>query len=112
MLRGLFFAFYALSMKPRLLLGTMILVTFTSVFGYCHPNKYKLINFQELLLLINLTIMHAVSYYSNNNVFGIVTNLMISLAFIQFCVIVIYHFFTYACHFNVQNILCVQSVTL
>ena len=112
MLRSLFFAFYALSMKLRLLLGTMVLVTFTSVFGYCHPNKYKLINFQELLLLINLTIMHAVSYYSSNNVFGIVINLTISLAFIQFCIIVIYHFLTYTCHFNIENRLCALKIQL
>ena len=112
MLRSLFFALYALSMKPRLLLGAMILITFTSVFGYSHPNKYKLINFQELLILINLTIMHAVSYYSNDNVFGIVINLMISLAFIQFCIIVIYHFLTYTCHCNIENILRALKIQL
>ena len=112
MLRSLFFALYALSMKPRLLLGAMILITFTSIFGYCHPNKYKLINFQELLILINLTIMHAVSYYSNDNVFGIVINLMISLAFIQFCIIVIYHFLTYTCHCNIENILRALKIQL
>ena len=111
-LRSLLFAFYALAMKLRLLLGTMILVTFTSVFGYCHPNKYKLINFQELLLLINLTIMHAVSYYSNDNIFGIVTNLMIVLAFIQFCIIMVYHFLTYTCHCNIENTLHAVKIQL
>ena len=49
--------------------------------------------------------MHAVSYYSNDNVIGIVTNLMISLAFIQFCIIVTYHFLTYTCHCNIENAL-------
>ena len=47
--------------------------------------------------------MHAVSYYSNDNVFSIVTNLMITLAFIQFCIIVIYHFLTYICQCNIEN---------
>ena len=77
-LRSLFFALYAFQTKFRLLLANVILGSFTSIFGYIRPNKNKLVNFQELLLLINLTIMHAVSYYSNDYVFGIVINLTIS----------------------------------
>ena len=107
-LRGLFFALYAFKIKTRLLLATMILVPFICIFSYICPNKNKLVNLQELLLLINLTIMHAVSYCSGDRVFGIVTKLMISLAFIQLCIIVIYHFFTYTYHCNIENIL--QSI--
>ena len=102
-LKSLFFVFYVFTVKLRLLIATMVLVTFSCTYGYIHPNKRRIINFQELLLLINLTIMHAVSYYSNDNVFGIVINLMISLAFIQFCIIVIYHFLTYTCHCNIET---------
>ena len=105
MLRSIFFALYAFQTKFRLVLATVLLGSFTGIFGYIRPNKSKLLNFQELLLLINLTIMHAVSYYSNDNIFGIVTNLMISLAFIQFCIIVTYHFLTYTCHCNIENTL-------
>ena len=70
-LRSLFFAFYAFQTKFRLLLGTMILGSFTSIFRYIRPNKNKLVNFQELLLLINLIIMHAVSYYGNEGVLAL-----------------------------------------
>ena len=104
-LRSSFFIPYAFSIHLRKLLATMILVPFIAVFGYFCPNKNKLINFQELLLLVNLTIMHAVSYYNNDNVFGIVTNLMITLAFIQFCIIVVYHFLTYTCHCDIERAL-------
>ena len=104
-LRSSFFVLYAFSLHLQKLLATMILVPFIGVFGYSSPNKNKLINFQELLLLINLTIMHAVSYYNNDNVFGIVTNLMITLAFIQFCIIVVYHFLTYTCHCDIERAL-------
>jgi len=45
--------------------------------------------------------MYAASYASNYAVFSIVTNAMISLAFIQFCAMVLYHFLTYTCHCNV-----------
>ena len=111
-LRSTFFALYAFQTKFRLVLATVLLGSFTGIFGYIRPNKSKLINFQELLLLINLTIMHAVSYYSNDNVFGIVTNLMISLAFIQFCIIVTYHFLTYTCHCNIENTLHAVKIQL
>ena len=57
-------------------------------------------NIQELLLLINLTIIYAVSYQCSESIFSIVTNVMISLAFIQFCMIVLYHFLTYTCHWD------------
>ena len=104
-LRSLFFALYAFQMKLRMLLATMILVPFVGAFGYISPTKNNLINFQELLLLINLTIIHAVSFYSSDStsVFGIVTNLMISVAFVHLCIIVIYHFLTYTCHCNIEN---------
>ena len=82
----------------------MILVLFTVYHGYIHPNKNKMVNIQELLLLINLIIMYAVSYQGSESVFSTVTNVMISLAFIQFCTIVLYHFLTYTCHCDVVNI--------
>ena len=100
-LRSLFFALYGLNSKLRLLLATMILVVFATCHGYIKPNKNKVVNIHELLLLINLTITYAVSYYSSSNVFSLVTNIMISLAFIQFSTIVLYHFLTYTCHLDV-----------
>ena len=104
-LRSVFFALYGFQMKPRLIIATMILVLFTGYHGYIHPNKSKLVNIQELLLLINLTILYAISYQGSDSVFCIVTNVMISLAFIQFCTIVLYHFLTYTCHCNVVTLL-------
>ena len=102
-LRSVFFALYGFQTKPRLIIATMILIFFTEYHGYIHPHNNKLVNIQELLLLINLTIMYAVSYQSNESVFSIVTNVMISLAFIQFCIIVLYHFLTYTCHYDIVN---------
>ena len=104
-LRSIYFALYGFQPKIRVLIGIMILIFFTAYHGYIHPNKNKLVNIQEVLLLINLTIMYAVSYHDSENVFSIVTNIMISLAFIQFCTIVLYHFLTYTCHHNVVTML-------
>ena len=99
-LRSLFFSLYGVTKSQRLIASTMIL-TVSSIFYACnYPYKNKLVNIQELLLLLNLTIMYAVSYQCSESVFSIVTNVMISLAFIQFCILVLYHFLTYTCHFN------------
>ena len=69
--------------------------------AHIHPYKNKIVNIQELLLLINLTLMYAVSYQSNERIFSIVTNIMISLSFIQFFILTVYHFLTYTCKCNV-----------
>ena len=69
------------------------------------PHKNKLVNVQEMSLLINLIMMYAVSYQSNERIFHIVTNFMISLAFFQLSIIVLYHFLTYTCRCNVAHVL-------
>ena len=100
-LRSLFFALYVFQAKLRLIITTMILILLTGYHGYIRPNKNKLVNIQELLLLINLTIMYAVSLQYGDSIFSIVTNLLISLVCIQLLLIVLYHFFTYTCHCNI-----------
>ena len=106
-LRSLFFMFYALPTKFRLILSTMTLIMFAVYDGYVCPNKNKLVNIQELALLINLTMMYAVSY-EGSSTFFIVTNVMISLAFVQFIAVVLYHLLIYTCHCNV---ICMLKTT-
>ena len=101
-LRTLLFALYGFELKIRLILATIILALFTVYSGYNHPYKSKLINIQELLLLLNLTIMYAVSYPCVESVFSIVINIMISIAFIQFCIILMYHIITYMCLCDIE----------
>ena len=104
-MRSFLFAMYAFQTSLKLILSSILLMIFSIYSGYVCPHKNKLVNIQELLLLLNLTIMYAVSYQSNESIFSIATNVMISLAFIQFCTIVLYHFLTYTCHCNVEIIL-------
>ena len=101
--RSLCFSLYGLQVKLRLLLSAMLLIIFSVTNGCIYPYKKKMVNAQELILLLNLTIMYAASYQDSASVFSIVTNVMISLALIQFCTIVFYHFLTYTCHYNVVN---------
>ena len=100
MCRSMFFSLYAFQVKLSLILATIILVIFTGYYGYLRPNKNKVINFQELSILVNLTIMYAVSFQENEKIFSIVTNVMMSLALIQFIIIVLGHFVVYTCRYE------------
>ena len=97
LLRSLFFAMYAYQTKIRLFVTTAVLLSSSVYFGHIQPHKNKLVNTQELLLLLNLTIMYIVSYQSNSKVFSVTTNVMITLALVQIIVIVFYHIVVYAC---------------
>ena len=104
-LRSLFFTFYAFKTNLKLILSAIVLIFFSIYSGYIHPYKNKLVNIQEVLLLINLTIMYVVSYNCSDYLFSTITDAMISLAFVQFCIMVLYHFLTYTCHFNIVRIM-------
>ena len=104
-LRSMFFVLHGFKSQLRLFISTLILMIFTTYHGYIKPNKNKIVNIQELLLLINLTILYAASYYGSDDVFSIITNIMISLAFVQFFAIVLYHFLSHICHWDVMTAL-------
>ena len=102
-LRSFMCAFYAFPTTLKLIFSTILLMIFGFYSGYVCPHKNKVVNIQELLLLLNLAIMYAVSYQSSINIFIIVMNIMINLAFAQFGIIVLYHLLTYTCHCNVTH---------
>ena len=91
---------------------TVILILFTVYSGYACPHKNKLVNIQELLLLINLTIMYAMSYQGSEITLFNVTNITIGLAFVQFCLITLYHLLSYTCHWNIKNTLVQDEAKL
>ena len=103
-LRSWFFALYGFRSKSRLLIAGITLIFAANFHGYTHPNKNKVINIQELLLLLNLTIMYTASNYCGSNIFSLVTNIMISLALVQFLTIVLYHFLAYTCDYDVATL--------
>ena len=104
-MRSLFFAMYAFQTRLKLILSAILLVIFSICCGHIHPHKNKLVNLQELLLLINLTIMYAVSYQGNDRIFSIATNIIFILTFIQLFALTFYHFLTYTCCCNVEILL-------
>ena len=109
MFRSIFFSLYAFQVKIRLVLANIIVVIFTSYHGYVQPYKNKIVNFQELSMLVNLTILYAVSIQDNEQIFSVITNIMMSLALLQFGIIVACHFlvFSYHCKFSIEEILMI-----
>jgi len=103
--RNLLFALHPLKANVQLTVSAMLLVSLTAASGYLHPYKIKLLNIQELFLLMNLTMLYAVSYQSSNRIFSITTNIMIATTFVHFSVVVVYHFLTYICHCDIKIIL-------
>ena len=101
-MRSLFFAMYAFQTNVTLILSMILLIFFSIYIGYINPHKNKIVNnIQELLLLINLTIMYAVSYQGSDRIFCIITNIMVTLVFIQLFTIMLYHLLTCTCHCDV-----------
>ena len=45
--------------------------------------------------------LYAASYQCSDSTFSTIANVMISLAIIQFIIIVLHHFLTYTCHCNI-----------
>ena len=104
-IRSFLFAMYGFQTSLKLIMTTILLIIYSIYSGYTRTHKNKLVNIQELLLLLNLTIMYAISYQRSESIFSIVTNVMISFAFIQFCAIVIYHFLTYTYPCNAEIVM-------
>ena len=104
-MRSLFFAMYGFQTTLKLILSTILLILFSIHSGHIYPHKSKIVNIQELLLLINLTIMYAMFYQGSENTFCVVINTMISLALLQFLIIVLCHFLVYTCHCDFRIVL-------
>ena len=104
-LRSLFFVFYILHTQIKLLISTIVLLCYTLSFGYLYPNRSKIVNIQELLLLLNLTMTYAVSCQSRDKIFSIFTNIMVTTVFIKFCLIILSHIITYSLHCDLISVL-------
>jgi len=104
-LRNVFFALHLLTVEARLILEAIILIIITTFYGYISPHKSRLVNIQELFLLTNLTVVYAASYHCSNTISSTITNVMITIALVHFTIILLYHFLTFTCHCNMENML-------
>jgi len=108
--RDLFVAMQALQTRMRLIMSTILVITFSLLLGSIRPYKNKFVNIQELSLLLNLSIIYAVSYQDDGHLFCIISNVMISLALLQFCLIVLYHLLIHTCTFHCDITRIIQTI--
>jgi len=74
------------------------LVVFGVASGYIRPYKSNVANIQELILLINLTLLYGVAVCYRNYTDDVV----FSITAIASCTSVLYHFITYTCNCNIM----------
>ena len=74
----------------------LIIVTIAIIHGYMQPNKSKLINVQESLLLYNYIILCVLLLFNKSELLNmIIVNVMVGLSFLQSLLIIVYHLFAY-----------------
>ena len=111
-IRCTLFSLYGFEKWLRVFLTITILVIFTTCYGYVCPSKNKAVNIQNLSLLVNLTLLHAVSLLDNEKAFAVVTNFLFGFTFLQFCITVLYCFLTNTLHYDLAiKEKCMKIVT-
>ena len=95
--RVVFIGISSLDKKISLTIGIMLLGATGYIQGYCNPLKSIAKNISELTFLFNLLIMFLFALYDNNNINNTVANVMITIAMVQFGLIITYHIVTFLC---------------
>ena len=95
LIRIVLFGISSLDREINLTVGMVLFSILGGLHGTLHPFKNDIKNYQELIIILNLQIMYAVSLYGRENATNILLNVMIAMAALQFIIIVFYHIITY-----------------
>ena len=97
-MRTVFFGLSSLDSNINLPISITILSITNVVHACSKPFKSKIKNYQELLLILNLLVLYTFAVSSAvNDINAIAVNIMITIAFTQFSLIVVYHIIAYGC---------------
>ena len=104
MLRIICFSLSSLDSKINFTTGLIILGITNAVHAYSKPFKSNIKSYQESLFIINLLSLYSSALsFGQNEINKISVDILISLAAIQFILIVFYHIFIYACGGTIQK---------
>ena len=101
-IRSVFFGISSLNRNINLTVSIIILSVMNMLHGLCRPFKNKAKNYQELLLIINLLVLHTLVLSGLGTTSTIVTT-MVALAIFQFMVTLTFHIIFYLCKGVVQR---------
>ena len=105
-IRNIFLTLYTVRANIQLMICTFVLVCLCAASAYLQPYKDKIANIQELFLLLNLTVLYSTTYRSfGNELLSLISNVMITATLLHFSMILLYHFLTYICHYNIMRTL-------
>ena len=98
MLRTIFFSLSSLDGKINFTTGLIILGITNVVHTYSEPFKNRIKNYQESWFIINLLGLYTFTLsFGENDINKISVEILVTIAAVQFVLIVLYHIFIYAC---------------
>ena len=103
LIRAMFFGISSSDRNISLTTSIILIGILGGIHGIIRPFKIMYKNYQELVLILNLQALYAISLYhlDGNNLTTI--TIMISMAAIQFTFIITYHMITYVCGGVIRN---------
>ena len=110
-IRVMFFGISSLDRNINLTVSIIILSVMNILHGLCRPFKNKAKNYQELLLLINLLVLHVLLLSGLGTTSTVVTT-MIAIVIFQLTSTITYHVIFYLCNEVIQQRICGWTITL
>ena len=91
-IRATFLGLSSLDRTINLKIGIILITILAGVQGLLRPYKGKIKNYQEFFWLMNLQVLHVVSFHSTSTTY---TTILVTIAMIHFSIVVFYHIITY-----------------
>ena len=91
-MRATFLGLSSLDRNVNLKIGIILMSMLAGVHGLVRPFKSKFKNYQEFIWLMNLHVLHVLSFNVTNMMY---VNILITTAMLHFTIIVVYHVITY-----------------
>jgi len=96
LIRNIIASLSVLEESINLTTSCIITVTLSVIHGYIQPNKSKIVNLQEMLLLYNFALMCIFLVLNKNETLNVIAvNVMVGLSFVHCVLILIYHVFVF-----------------
>ena len=91
-MRATFLGLSSLDRNVNLKIGIILMSMLAGVHGLVRPFKNKFKNYQEFIWLMNLQVLHVLSFNVTNMMY---VNILITTAMLHFTIIIVYHVITY-----------------
>ena len=103
LIRAVIFGTSSLDRNLNLTINITLFSIIEVIQGTVKPFKSQFKNFQEHLLLMNLTILYTFLLFDHKAISTVVVNIMIGITAINFMLIIAHHIIIYACSLVIRN---------